>query len=82
MRNTRRSLAIATDHATTGQATGHRVKVEEAIPRYHLTPNVATKTKPPLTVSKRASGARPRHNYTHESDHVVALYVKFVLKLN
>ena len=77
MRNTQRSLAIATDHATTGR----RVNVEEAIPRYHLTPNVATKTKPPITVSKRAPGARPGHNYTHESDHVVALYVKFVLKL-
>ena len=78
MRNAQRSLAIATDHATAG----HRVKVEEAIPRYHLTPNVATKTTPPLTVSKRASGAGPGHNYTHQSDLAVALYVKFVLKLN
>ena len=78
MCNTQWSLAIASDHATTG----HRVKVEEAIPRYHLTPNVATKTKPPLTVSKRAPGARPGHNYTHESDPAVAVYVKFVLKLN
>ena len=78
MRNAQQSPAIATDHATAG----HRLKVKEAIPRYHLTPNVATKTKPPLIASKRAPGARPGHNYTHESDHVVALYVKFVLKLN
>ena len=78
MRNTQRSLAIATDHATTG----HCVKVDEAIPRYHITPNVGRKTNPPLTVSKRASGAKPRHNYTHQSDPTVAIYVKFVLKLN
>ena len=78
MRNTQRSLAMATDHATAG----HRVKVEEAIPRYHLTPDVATKTNPPLTVSKRASGAKPGHNYTHQGDHLVVVYVKFALKLN
>ena len=40
------------------------------------------KNEPPFNVSKRAPGAGPWHNYTHQSDPAVAVYVKFVLKLN